>query len=244
MDHKYLAFDLETAKVSVHPREWISDRPLGISCAATFSEGDKEPVLWYGRERQQEPAAQMTVSDARALVKFLDNRATAGYSIVTWNGIGFDFDVLAEESGMRSRCKSLALDHVDMMFHLLCQLGFGVSLNSAAQGMRLTRSSKRRTGSVIPKLWAAERYDDVFRHVGRDVRITLALATTCCERGFVRWITRWGTGRMVRLPNGWLKARAAQLLPDPPRVQSQGQWSRDRLTAWMRPLGQAPNRTE
>ncbi len=238
MDRKYLAFDLETAKVSLR-RDWMSDRPLGISCAATFSEGESEPVLWYGRKRRRGPASQMTVAEAKALVKFLDNQVAAGYTIVTWNGIGFDFDVLAEESGMRSKCKSLALGHVDMMFHLLCQLGFGVSLNSAAQGMRLTRSCKKRTGSVIPKLWAAERYDEVFRHVGRDVRTTLALATTCCEHGFVRWITRWGTGRMVRLPDGWLKVRAAQSLPDPAQFhcQGHGQWSRDRLTAWMQLCG-------
>lgn len=233
MDHKYLAFDIETAKVSLRRRDWMSDRPLGISCAATFPEGESEPMLWYGRERRAEPASQMTGIEAKALVSFLENQVAAGYTIVTWNGIGFDFDILAEESGMRSRCKSLALGHVDMMFHLVCQLGFGVSLNSAAQGMRLTRSCKRRTGSEIPKLWAAVRFDEVYRHVGRDARITLALATTCCERGFLRWITRWGTGRLVRLPEGWLKVRAAQSLPDPPQFQGQDRWSRDRLSAWM-----------
>ncbi len=237
MDHKYLAFDLETAKVSLRRRDWTSDRPLGISCAATFSEGESEPVLWHGRERGAGPASQMTVAEARSLVAFLENRVAAGYTILTWNGIGFDFDILAEESGMKSRCMWLALGHVDMMFHLLCQLGFGVSLSSAAQGMRLTRSRKKRTGSEIPKLWAAERFDEVFRHVGRDAKTTLALATTCCERGFLRWITRWGTGRMVRLPAGWLKVRDAQSLPDPPQFQRQGQWSRDRLTAWMQSCG-------
>lgn len=237
MGHRYLAFDLETAKVSLCRRDWMLDRPLGISCAATFSEGESEPVLWYGRERRAGPTPQMTVAEARALVAFLENRVAAGYTIVTWNGIGFDFNILAEESGMKSRCTSLALGHVDMMFHLLCQVGFGVSLNSAARGMRLTRSCKRRTGSEIPKLWAAKRFHEVFRHVGRDARFTLALATTCRERRFLRWITRWGTGRMVRLPAGWLKARAAQSLPDPLQFECRDQWSRDRLTSWMQSCG-------
>ena len=78
----------------------------------------------------------MTVAEARALVKYLSKQVTAGYTILTWNGIRFDFDILAEESGMHAKCKLLALGHVDMMFHVLCQLGFGVSLNAAARGMR------------------------------------------------------------------------------------------------------------
>ncbi len=146
MDHKYLAFDLETAKVSLRRRNWMSDRPLGISLHATLSEGETEPVLWYGRGRIAGPASQMSVAEARALVRFLDNRVAAGYTIVTWNGIGFDFDVLAEESGMRLRCRSLAMGHVDMMFHLLCQLGFGVTPQFSRQGRRLTKVMQTANG--------------------------------------------------------------------------------------------------
>ena len=37
MKRKYLAFDIETAKVqSADERDWKAQRPLGISCAATF----------------------------------------------------------------------------------------------------------------------------------------------------------------------------------------------------------------
>ena len=37
MNRKYLAFDIETAKVQPpDERDWKSDRPLGISCAATL----------------------------------------------------------------------------------------------------------------------------------------------------------------------------------------------------------------
>lgn len=235
MDYQYLAFDLETSKVQVpHLREWMLHGPLGISCAATYCIGAKEPVLWYGGKRRKCPASQMTVTEAGALVKYLCHQVTAGYRIVTWNGIGFDFDVLAQESGMHAQCKSLALDHVDMMFHVLCQLGFGVSLNAAARGMRLTRSCEKRTGALIPTRWADGRYEEVFRHVARDVRTTLALATTCSERGFVRWITRWGTGRMLRLPNGWQTAAVAQMIPEPIQSPRHRHWSRDSLTAWMR----------
>jgi hypothetical protein len=125
MVDKFLAFDLETAKVqSPHRRDWKQQRPLGISCAATFCDEAMGPVLWYGRKRQKCPAPQMTAAEARAIVDYLSQRVTMGYTIVTWNGIGFDFDILAEESGLHKQCKSLALGHVDMMFQVLCQFGF------------------------------------------------------------------------------------------------------------------------
>src|SRR5262245_37922053 len=134
MGFKFLAFDLETARVQpLAVRNWNRLRPLGISCAATYRGGATAPLLWYGRTPQQVPAPQMSVSDVRSLVNYLKKQVSRGYTIVTWNGIGFDFDVLAEESGLFKRCKSLALGHIDMMFHMLCQLGFGVSLNAAAR---------------------------------------------------------------------------------------------------------------
>jgi hypothetical protein len=176
----------------------------------------------------------MTAVEVRTLVKYLLQCVADGYTIVTWNGVGFDFDVLAEESGMHSTCRSLALGHVDMMFHLLCHLGFGVSLNAAARGMRLTRRSEKRVGATMPSLWADGKYEEVLSHVARDVRTILALATTCRERGFLRWITRWGTGRMMRLTHGWQKADDARRTPEAFDRRSDKRWSRDRLIAWMR----------
>src|SRR5438445_2065984 len=238
MKYKYLAFDLETAKVQpTHMRDWKSARPLGICCAATYLDGDKEPVLWYGGRRPKNPEPRMTIAEARALVKYLSRQVTAGYTIVTWNGVGFDFDILAEESGMHEKCKSLAIAHVDMMFHVVCQLGFGVSLNAAARGMRLFKRREKRYGSLIPGLWANRRYEEVFNHVAQDVRITFALAMSCTERGYLRWITRFETGRMMRLPDGWQTVGVAQRTPEPIQSQVDRRWSRDSITAWMRSFG-------
>jgi hypothetical protein len=238
MDYKFLAFDLETAKVqSPNVRDWKERRPLGISCAATYCDDTLVPLLWFGRKRSKHPAPQMAVAEAQALVGYLNERAARGYTIVTWNGIGFDFDILAEESGLREQCKSLALGHVDMMFHVLCQLGFGISLNAAARGMRLTKSCQKRQGAEIPRLWADGRYKEVFDHVGRDARTTFTLAKRCCERHYLRWITRWGTGRMMRLNGGWETADAARRLPEPIHTGANRRWSRDSLTKWMRSIG-------
>ena len=44
--------------------------------------------------------------------------------ILTWNGLGFDFDVLAEEADSHALCKQCALGHVVLMFHFVCVQGF------------------------------------------------------------------------------------------------------------------------
>jgi hypothetical protein len=175
----------------------------------------------------------MKSQQVRALVAYLTKQVARGYTIVTWNGVGFDFDILAEESGMPEKCKELVTGHVDMMFHVLCQLGFGVSLDAAVRGMRLPRKHKGLPGSLIPRLWAEGKIEEVLAYASQDVRITLALAKVCEERGYLRWITRHGTGRVMRLPNGWQTVEASQELPEPRGSWLRNQWSRDSFTAWM-----------
>src|ERR1051325_2105972 len=136
---KYLAFDIETAKqVPGDFSQWRNHRPLGIICAATCA-SDAAPKLWHSRGADGKPAPQMTQLDVQQLVAYLTIMATQGYTVLTWNGAGFDFDVLAEESGDHAECRACAHDHVDMMFHLVCQMGFGVKLQSAAIDRQSTR---------------------------------------------------------------------------------------------------------
>ena len=72
---------------------------------------------------------------AKKLAHDLARFQNEGYTIVTWNGLSFDFNILAEEANERSLCGQLAFDHVDLMFHLLCAMGYLVSLQRAAEGM-------------------------------------------------------------------------------------------------------------
>jgi hypothetical protein len=133
MKRKYLAFDIETAKVMPESdRNWRSYRPLGIACAATLRSDVDEVLVWQGAASDR-----LSQQEAAGLVEYLLAEVRQGYTIVTWNGTGFDFDILAEESGMLEECRELAVQHVDMMFHVLCRLGYGVSLSAAAQGMDL-----------------------------------------------------------------------------------------------------------
>src|SRR5262245_42553000 len=90
---KYLAFDIETAKdVPGDFAQWRLHRPLGIICAATCV-SDSESRVRYSTGADGQPAPQMTQADVRELVRYLVIMASQGYTILTWNGASFDFDV-------------------------------------------------------------------------------------------------------------------------------------------------------
>ena len=118
---------------------------------------------------------------------------------------------------MFEECKRLAfdLDHVDMMFHVFCQLGYGVGLDRAARGMGLAGKPEGMSGALAPRLWAEGKRKEVLDYVAQDVRITLELAQACEKRGHLHWITRRGSTGKMALPSGWLTVREALTLPEP-----------------------------
>ena len=226
---KYLAFDVETAKLP--DGDWRSCRPLGISCAATLLGDSDQPKLWHGGDRAR-PADRMSREEAAALVRYLSEQVAQGCTLVTWNGLGFDLDVLAEESGMSAECKTLALSHVDMMFHVLCRLGHGVSLDAAARGMGLEGKPAGMNGKLAPALWVEGKREEVLRYVGQDVRTTLDLATACEGCGELRWVARSGRLRRMTLREGWLTVEEALQLPLPDTSWMDEPWPRERFTGW------------
>ncbi len=155
-------------------------------------------------------------------------------SPVGWNSLGFDLDILAEESHMLAECRQLATDHVDMMFHILCQRGFGVSLDAAARGMGLAGKPEGMTGSRAPVLWAEGKREEVLGYVAQDVKTTLDVATACEALGSLRWIAKSGKLRTMRLPEGWLTvAEALELhLPNTSWMSFEA-WPREEFTGWM-----------
>ena len=230
MKRKYLAFDIETAKVMPeHEPNWRSCRPLGIACAATLLSDTDESVLWHGAVSDR-----LSQQDAANLVQYLKTKAGKGYTIATWNGVGFDFDILAEESGMLAECRELAMNHVDMMFHILCKKGFGVSLQAAAKGMGLAGKPEGMNGAMAPILWADGKREAVLDYVAQDVRTTAELVTQCEDCGRLRWIAKSGKLRTMALPDGWLTVEEAEQLPEPNTSWMTDPWEKAKFTAWLR----------
>lgn len=234
MARQYLAFDIETAKdVPGDDFNWRPHRPLGISCAATLASDSRQPLLWYGKTRDGLPEKRMCQEDAQGLVQYLSKMAADGLRILTWNGLGFDFDILAEESGAAANCKESALGHVDMMFHVFCSLGYPVSLDKAAQGMGLPGKPPGMTGFKAPKLWAQGHFKEVLEYVAQDVRTAMQIAQACEQRRRFEWITRKGTKSSMPLTNGWLTVREALRLPEPDTSWMSAPLSRRDFTAWL-----------
>lgn len=231
---KYLAFDIETAKdVPGDFSEWRNHRPLGIICAATCA-SDAEPRLWHSKTPDDRPAPQMTKGNVQQLVSYLTIMAAQGYTILTWNGASFDFDVLAEESGERDQCRQCTHDHVDMMFHIVCLLGYPIGLENVAQGMGLPGKTEGMSGSQAPKLWTAGEFDKVLAYVAQDVRLALQVAAECEKRKQFSWITQRGMPKSERLPGGWKTVREALQLPVPDTSWMKTPKTREDFLAWMK----------
>ncbi len=232
MSSRYIAFDIETAKVLPESATDLMDhRPLGVACASAVLTGQDEAVTWFGWTAG-EPAAQMSCSEVRALLDDLAAWVDEGYTLVTWNGLSFDFNILAEESGLHEECARLALEHVDMMFQVVCQLGYPVALGKAAEGLGLPGKSAGMSGYQAPLLWAQGRHQDVLEYNVQDSRLALAIAEQSERRGEFVWITRRGTKSRMPLEQGWLPSRQALELPLPDTSWMSDPPAREHFSAW------------
>jgi hypothetical protein len=227
---KYTAFDIEIAQsLPDGVSDWSSYRPLGISCAASMN-SDGETDLWFGTTPSGEYSSQMSVAESQKLVAHLQNQVEAGYVIVTWNGLGFDFDILAEESGMISECKDLAVDHIDMMFHVFCLKGYPLGLDKAAKGMGLKGKPPGISGEMAPRMWAEGQYQEVLDYVKQDVKTLMELAHAIDMERHLRWTSNSGRPQRLPLPSSWLTVREAMELPEPDTSWMSNPWPRTKFT--------------
>lgn len=235
-NYNFLAFDLEIARpISGSFDDWKRQRPLGIACAATLaSEGDLR--LWHGITPEGEVADQMTAEECTELVEYLNSAVQSGYTVLTWNGLAFDFDVLAEESGRPVMCKQLAMDHVDMMFHIFCHKGYPLALDNAAKGMRLPGKPPGMSGELAPIYWQQGLRKQVLDYVAQDARTTLDLAHAIQTQGELRWTSKRGSPQFLPVTAGWLTVRQALHLPEPDTSWMSRPMSRRRFIDWIGPL--------
>ena len=233
MKQRLLAFDIETAKpLPDEVTDLLSHRPLGIACAAAVDIEGQHEVLWHGRKAGTF-AAQMSRGEAQRLVHDLVGFVEGGYTLVTWNGVGFDFNILAEESGLPGECASLALAHIDLMFHIVCSRGFPLALDKVAQGMGLPGKPSGMSGSKAPTLWASGHQADVLGYVVGDCRTTFAVARATEQRGSIEWVTARGRHATIALPSGWLTVDQAMQLPLPDTSWMRTPLTRESFTDWI-----------
>lgn len=236
MNRRYLAFDIEIAKILPDEVDDLKGhRPLGICCAAALAGDDDQPHLWFSSDARGQALPRMSREDLRVFVEFLREQQAQGYTLLSWNGLSFDFDILAEESGEWRTCEELAIDHVDMMFHVFCEKGFCVGLEAATKAIGVEGKTAGMNAELIPQLWAKGETESVLAYVANDCRMTIDVAHVSEHDREFAWITRRETRGSMFLRNGWRTCRNALKTPLPDTSwMDTPPWPRSRFTSWFR----------
>jgi len=197
---KYACFDLEIATELPEGRLWGNKDPLGISCAAlSFSDKD-EVKVWSG-------VPQMYALDNIQMLQDLKEYSKE-YKIVTWNGCGFDFQVLAQETGLYAECGEIAMNHIDLMLNVTFLKGYRLGLDAVLSGAGLAGKKHEvmlkngyvlhnMSGALAPDLWSKGETDAVIEYLKDDVRQPLLLVEDINLTHGIQWISKSGKSQRV-----------------------------------------------
>lgn len=233
-DKRYAIFDLNTSRVIPSGAcDLLSYRPLGISCAAVLESAEDHANIWYSGDEFGKPAAQMSKLDLQEVVHYLEDLAAKNVRLVTWNGLGFDFDILGEESGLIDRCRFLALKHLDLMFLEFCQKGYPVSLEMAMRAMFPEDGYEANDTEQMARRWQEGDHDFVTQDLRSKCAAIIRLVYECERRETLQWMTKKESIAGVRLENGLLSVEQALTLPAPDTTWMQNPMSRARYTDWL-----------
>jgi len=192
----FLAFDIEIADDLPEERPWQEVAPLGITCAATYSNRGISHVFHGAEQEDGRLAPRMTKDGCMALLTHLIGATSVGIPIVGWNSLGFDLQVLGYETGAWSEIRYLAqYDHIDPAFQMLCERGYMVGLNTACKGMKVEQKLEGVEGAQAPAMWRGTREDQdkVLAYVQQDAKITGLLYKAVVEAKALYWRTKRGS---------------------------------------------------
>jgi hypothetical protein len=200
----YVAFDLETDGLVVP-----GTPPPQVTCGVTIKMdrvgaglfATDTPMRWH------EPGALVSgaVMSPEAIARLIDymwSEHLQGFVPLSWNGLGFDFRVLALHTALfqteAERCvygervRLLALRGADPMFAFFMHRGFPIKLSKCAQGFH-TPLNKSGDGVDAIDAWMqgteATRVG-VLNYCECDVGVLVMVASCIDGRGTVVWTTK------------------------------------------------------
>lgn len=226
MNKRFIGFDLEIAKIA-EGSDWAKHRPFGITCASAVAD---DLVLHWEAKNGDEFTPQMTQAQCQEMVMALEQLTHDGYSIVTWNGLRFDFDVLQEESGLDT--SQLAMGHIDIMFQFFCMTGFPVGMDTVAKTMGLHGKTEGMSGSIAPEMWTINPML-VIGYVIQDGRTTLEVANLIEKAKRIAWTTKKGKFKTQEFPQGLLSVRDCLSFPLPDQTWMKKPMTRESYMEWM-----------
>ena len=206
--------------------------PLGITCVAAWTEGTAEPVLWWAGQADGTHTPRMSHIEARSVLQHIAATSLT-HRIVTWNGAGFDLPVLGAEAYDIPSASAIALNHIDMMLHILALKGCPIGLNAVAKGMDFSGKSDDTQGADAPRLWAEGHFDQVIQYCAQDARTTLDIALAGEDQELLKWQSLSGHWHNLDMTGGWLPVQNALLLllPDTPWIKDPV--TRESPTSWI-----------
>ncbi len=227
---KYIGWDIEIAVDVPDGVDWKQCRPLGITCASAVADDFTE--VWYAGKSENTYNPKMSIAEVQQMANFLKEKS-AEYKIVTWNGLSFDFDVMAEESQMKAECIELALNHVDIMYQFFCLKGFPVGINAVAKGSNLPEKIEGMHGDLAPIMWRNKEYEKVIEYNIQDSYMALSAANYIEKHRYISWITQRGMTKTCFM-NRLMIVNECKDLPLPDQSWMTNPISKDGYLEWVK----------
>ena len=235
MNNRWACFEI---RVSTRAEDTDNDprEDSKILCAAiAVRDGDDEDSFIF-----HETTEDGSIGDALSktichdLLRTLTRFHGAGYTVVSWNGVGHDLMTLAYNTEQYDECRNLAMRHCDVMFQFHCQAGHPISLRAAANGMKVPLGEHRQQQVDHTQLWEHPMLRElVVQHAALDAATTIEVARRCQEQGEMTWITMRNHVRVLPFPHGLLKAEDAMDLPTPDTSWMADPIPREKFYRWL-----------
>lgn len=238
--YRFVAFDIEISDALPEEGDWTDGPAPGISCAATC-DNEGEIQLWKPVRVGRRYSDRWRTPDADGFLECLLTWDSAGFSIVSWNGLGFDLQVLRHHVSpdMVEELCELALRHQDMAFQMLCEKGFMIGLDAAAKGHGLPGKPEGMDGAQAPALWMGSyaAQATVLNYVARDAWLTAQVYAQILASGEQPWTSKSGR------PQVWaptirddgdrlLTAQESLSLPEVDTSWMSDPWPRAKFSGW------------
>lgn len=236
---KWLAYDVETANPA--PSDRNESFALGITCIAECSYPGASVKVWTPEfdVRKGRYDLVFTPEQVRAFCEHLVHMNSLGYTIVTINGLSFDFRVLAEEAGdlvTYDNMRELSLNHFDPTFQMLCERGFPVGMQAMSDGFALPGKMGGMDGLKAVRMWiegTRVEQERVLRYVEQDAVATYDIAKKIAETEQIRWITRKGSLSKHSLVPGLVHECLRESVPDTSWWTGDDKPTREEFAKWV-----------
>lgn len=175
------------------PDGWDRNNPstldIACICVLTIDSDYNENIVVHHNDGKA-----MTNTQVQVVCDQVKNICYHGGKFITWNGLGFDMQLLDK---IDNNLKELILSnhHIDLMFHFTRKKGYMIGLNKVSKGFSI--GEKTMTGLDAVKLWAKGEFQKVLDYNINDVKLLRDIYYKVLETSKIKWLS--GNGNICYL---------------------------------------------